>query len=75
MAFSLDLEKILENKIDNNKNFVSQKKTGKLFLNSDFKEEHIRTIYELYNNDIVKRFLEGEFDSRKPQLVDYFENN
>lgn len=75
VAFSLDLEKVLENKIDNNKNFVSQKKTGKLFLNSDFKEEHIRTIYELYNNDIVKRFFEGEFDSRKPQLVDYFENN
>jgi folate-dependent phosphoribosylglycinamide formyltransferase PurN len=75
IAFTSDLEKILENKIDKNSKFVPQKKTGKLFLISDFKEQHIRSIYELYNNDIVKMFLSGEFGSRKPHLVDYFNNN
>lgn len=47
----------------------SQKGTGKNFLQKDFKVQHLRVIYNLYNNDIVKQYLEGKLKSAKPHLV------
>lgn len=49
-----------------------QKSSGKLFLNSDFKPEHLRVIYNLYNNDIVKKYLDGKLKPKTPFLIRQF---
>ena len=49
-----------------------QKGTGKNFLNSDFKAEHLRVIYNVFDDDMVKQYLEGRLQSKKPKLVRQF---
>jgi len=49
-----------------------QKNIGKNFLNIDFKPEHLRTIYDLFNDDIVDRYLSGEIQSISPKLITQF---
>ena len=49
-----------------------QRGTGKLFLEADFKPQHLRVIYNTYDNDLVRHFLEGRLPSRQPQLVRQF---
>lgn len=39
---------------------------GKNFLESDFKPQHLRMIYNSYNNDIVKHYMNGDL---KPKPV------
>ena len=46
-----------------------QKATGKNFLSSDFKPEQLRVIYEVFDNDMVKQYLEGKLPSKKPKLI------
>lgn len=45
-----------------------QKSTGKNFLASDFKPQHLRMIYSVYNNDIVDHYLAGELGNSEPKL-------
>lgn len=45
-----------------------QRGTGKNFLASDFKPEHLRVIYNTFSNDMVKLYLEGKLSSKKPSL-------
>ena len=47
----------------------SQKGTGKNFLSSDFKPEHLRVNYEVFGDDMVKQYLEGNLPSKEPKLV------
>jgi methionyl-tRNA formyltransferase len=47
----------------------AQKKTGKLWNESDFRPEHLRIIYEHYNNQIVRMYLEGEISPKVPELT------
>lgn len=49
-----------------------QKSSGKNFLSSDFKPEHLRMIYDVYNDDIVKHYLKGDLKSKKPILKTQF---
>jgi hypothetical protein len=49
-----------------------QKSTGKNFIGLDFKPEHLRVIYNLFNDDIVARYLDGTLSSRKPKLIRQF---
>jgi methionyl-tRNA formyltransferase len=49
-----------------------QRSTGKNFLASDFKPEHLRVIYNQFNDDIVKYYLEGKLKSKTPNLVRQF---
>lgn len=49
-----------------------QRGTGKNFLASDFKPEHLRMIYGVYNDDLVRRYLEGELPSKDPSLFRQF---
>lgn len=42
-----------------------QKTTGKNWLSSDFSDKHLSLIYEHYDDDIVDRFLAGEFGLSK----------
>jgi len=51
----------------------SQKGTGKNFLSSDFRPEHLRVIYNLYKNDIVRRYLDGDLKCPIPGLQRQFE--
>jgi len=49
-----------------------QKGTGKNFLERDFKPEHLRVIYDLFDDDIVDHFLEGKIISKPPTLIKQF---
>ena len=46
-----------------------QKGTGKNFLESDFKPEHLRLIYDLFNDEIVKEYLQGKIISKKMNII------
>jgi folate-dependent phosphoribosylglycinamide formyltransferase PurN len=47
--------------------------TGKLFLSDDFDPHHLRVVYDLYDNDIVDEYLDGNLGDRQPDVVDAFE--
>jgi folate-dependent phosphoribosylglycinamide formyltransferase PurN len=49
-----------------------QRSTGKNFLNSDFKPEHLRVIYDIYDDDIVDKVLDGTLKSKEPLLFRQF---
>jgi len=48
------------------------KGTGRNFLENDFRPEHLRVIYNIFNNDMVKQYLEGNLNCKKPNLVHQF---
>ena len=50
-----------------------QKSNGKLFVGTDWKPQHLRLIYNHFNNDIVDRFLDGELGVDHPPLVKAFD--
>lgn len=53
--------------------FKSQKpESGKNFLESDFKPQHLRLIYQVFNNDIVKEYMDGNIEGRRPRLERQF---
>jgi folate-dependent phosphoribosylglycinamide formyltransferase PurN len=43
-----------------------QKATGKNFLASDFIPEHLRVIYNVYNDDMVRQYLDGRLKCKTP---------
>jgi folate-dependent phosphoribosylglycinamide formyltransferase PurN len=49
-----------------------QKSSGKLFLGEDWLPQHLRVIYDTFDNDIVDRYLDGEFGHRQPPLIKAF---
>jgi methionyl-tRNA formyltransferase len=49
-----------------------QKSSGKLFLNEDWTPQHLRVIYNLFNNDIVDKYLDGELGHSEPPLIKAF---
>ena len=51
---------------------VPQGTFGKIFIASDWKPQHLRLIYNTFNNDIVDRFLDGELGYDEPKLVRAF---
>ncbi len=52
--------------------FKKQKGSGKLFLTSDFKPYHLRSIYLLFENKIVEKYLKGELKNQKPKIIKGF---
>lgn len=47
-----------------------QRKNGKLFLEKDWRPEHLRLIYEVYNDKIVDEYLRGRINQgNEPKLV------
>ena len=44
---------------------------GRLFLKQHFRAEHLRIIYDTFNDDIVDHFLEGRFSAPDPHLIHY----
>ena len=47
--------------------------TGKLFLKKDFKPEHLRIIYNLYNDNMVKMFLTKKIRKTVPKVVSIYD--
>jgi len=43
--------------------------TGRIWRNKDFRPEHLRLIYNEFNNTIVDRYLDGELGSNLPKLI------
>lgn len=52
---------------------IKQKGSGKLFVDRDWAPEHLRVIYELFDDKIVDKFLDGEFEVVNPKLVNFFD--
>jgi len=46
-----------------------QKGTGKNFLTRDFIPQHLRIIYDLYDDDIVNQFLDKKITPRNPNPI------
>jgi methionyl-tRNA formyltransferase len=46
-----------------------QRSSGRLYLKKDFRPEHLRLIYDLYQNKMVDAFLSGEISGRSPSLI------
>ena len=42
---------------------------GRLFFKNDWTPEMLRVIYELYDDDIVDRYLDGNLKCRIPKLI------
>lgn len=49
-------------------NLATQKRTGKLWLNSDFSPAHLRIIYDTFDNDLVRAHLNGEIGFTTPRI-------
>ncbi|HKF72371.1 MAG TPA: formyltransferase family protein [Stellaceae bacterium] len=49
-----------------------QKTTGRLWRSVDFRPQHLHAIYDVYQNRIVDRYLDGEFPGREPRTVRQF---
>jgi hypothetical protein len=48
--------------------YPQKPEAGKNFLESDFKPQHLRMIYQVYKNDIVRAYLDGEIHPKEPKL-------
>lgn len=49
--------------------YVSQKKSGKLFLDKDFYPHHLRLIYSYFNDDVAKHYLNNQLQKDRPQII------
>lgn len=65
-----DVTKIIDT-IENDERLKlhKQKGTGKNFLTRDFIPQHLRVIYNMYEDDIVDHFLDGKISPRPPKLI------
>lgn len=51
-------------------NGIKQRKTGKLFLEREWRPEHLYLIYDMFDDKIVDKFLDGEINrNNNPDLV------
>jgi folate-dependent phosphoribosylglycinamide formyltransferase PurN len=67
---SIDVKKIISI-LESGKELqlYKQRGTGKKFLSRDFMPQHLRVIYNLYNDNIVDYFLEGKINPKNPNLI------
>ncbi len=49
-----------------------QKRTGKIWLKSDWRPEHRQLIYGLFNDNIVDEYLAGNLPNTEPTLINSF---
>lgn len=57
-------KKLKEHKLNSN---------GKLFLKKDFRPEHLRIVYNLFKDDIVKHYLQNKLYKSKPKIVSIYD--
>lgn len=51
---------------------ISHKTTGRIWTSKDWRPDHLRTIYQLYNDSIVDRVLDGSLQGKIPKLFRQF---
>ena len=56
-------------------NLHTQKNSGKLFLEKEFRPEHLELVYTLYKDGIINKVLKGQFQMRNIELIDHTQNN
>lgn len=52
--------------------YSPQKGNGKLWIGTDWIPQHLRFVYNTYNNDIVDQFLDGKLPKIDPPLISAF---
>lgn len=52
--------------------FTQKPEAGKNFLESDFQPRHLRMIYQVFDNDIVDAYLNGDIHPKEPHLKRQF---
>ncbi|WP_391120377.1 formyltransferase family protein [Psychrobacillus sp. L3] len=52
--------------------YTPQKGNGKLWIGTDWMPQHLRFVYNTYNNDIVDQFLDGKLKKIEPTLISAF---
>ncbi len=69
MSLGEELPKVFEavKSLDDVKKFP-QRTTGRLWLNRDWRPEHLKLIYQTYNDKVVDHYLKGDLHNRKPKL-------
>lgn len=55
--------------------YEEQKNSGKLFTTSDWQPQHLRVIYNLFDNDIVDQYLKGNLKVNEPSLINILSNH
>ena len=48
---------------------IVQNSSGKVLMSNDWRPEHLRLIYDFYQDNIVNITINGELKGRKPKLV------
>lgn len=71
--FSVELtKKLLDLDFENIPHGLVQSRYGKVFMASDWRPEHLRIIYDIYNDTIVNALLDGHISGRNPNLISNF---
>lgn len=52
--------------------YTPQKGNGKLWVGTDWMPQHLRFVYNTYQNDIVDQFLDGKLPKIEPPLISAF---
>jgi len=67
---SYDMQKLIHKLLNGQKwDFHEQKFSGKQFMENDFRAEHLRIVYDLYKDNMVKEYLNGDLSSKEPKLI------
>lgn len=70
LAAARDVAMLLERfERDGNLPGVAQRGTGRNFRKRDFRPEHLRVIYDLFDDDLVAHYLEGRLPAPSPDLI------
>lgn len=54
--------------------YTPQKGNGKLWIGTDWMPQHLRFVYNVYQNDIVDQFLDGRIPKVDPPIISAFRN-
>jgi folate-dependent phosphoribosylglycinamide formyltransferase PurN len=72
-GFAAELPEVLVRTFDGRlKPLSPQKTTGRLWRSVDFRPTHLHAIYDVHQNRIVDRYLDGDFPGREPRTVRQF---
>lgn len=72
-GFAAELPEVLARAFDGRLKPPSpQKTTGRLWRSVDFRPAHLHAIYDVHQNRIVDRYLDGDFPGREPRTVRQF---
>lgn len=67
-----DLTKIIQTIPLTDIQYTPQKGNGKLWIGTDWMPQHLRFVYNTYNNDIVDQFLDGKLPKMDPPIISAF---